>query len=1595
MKLKNRIPTLLLVIILGIGMMPETVNAETAFSLADGNIDITESGNYYIVGASTQNIITVTGSIDGDVNITLTEVSIDVSGSNNACAFSIGAGSNVNLTLIGANVLKSGSYQAGLHVPEGAALTVTEASTGLISAEGGVGGTGIGGNYGGSGGTVNIIRGTVTARGKSGGAGIGGGAGVAGSIGIAGTINLPGGRGGNGGDGCTVNINGGIVTAVGDDDNVGIGGGRGGNGGIGGISKGNGGRGGNGGNGGTLNISGGMVTADDLGSGSGGNGGAGSIGLYSATGGSGGNGGDGGTVNISGGTVTVTDICGGSRGKSGNMVRLFGNKEVNGFDGNYRAIIVSGGTVHASSVACPVYNDDMNREYLTIVTVPDISSPTDVTYTVDEGTPVSCLTDENGKLYLWLPVKEDSAQTDIRIVLGNSVFQASGTMPAGPISLTATAVQDVYSITYQLNGGTVSTANPASYTVESAAITLNAPTRSGCSFLGWTGSNGTMAQTNVSIPTGSTGNNTYTANWKADKPSAPDASIVTAKTDTSLTITMQSGYEYSVDGTNWYSGTGSYTFTGLEQNKAYNLVCRKAAVATGNTSAASDASEALSVTNNTAALTAPAAPTIGTGADKPTSDCITINTAAGNEYYISTSNTPPTTWPSSGNEYFKATGTDTHTFTGLTAGTKYYIHVRVAETDDAMPSASVSTAQYTLPATPLASVVNVNYASETINFANTYEVSGSADFNTTIASGDALQPNTTYYVRVKAANGAPASESVSFTVSSRPEAPTAGDAPSVPSVSAQTDHSITIDTVAGCQYTITTSDTAPTIWGAAETSTGTKTFSSLSATTRYYIWVRVGENATAMPSDSRRISVYTASTVPSAEGYTIDYSAEIISYDDGIYEVTADSVALPLIIIGDGDSITDNISDYGEAAQKIYVRVKAVEDGAPAGAWVEVTLPARPVTPSAGASDETADNKNDGRISGVTEEMEWKIAGGAYAAVTADQESNGISGLSDGTYYVRYMAASGTGFKSDEQEITINAGNTITVTFNSQSGSAVDAITGKAYGGSITAPADPVRSGFYFAGWYKDASYTNPWTFTLDTLTGHITLFAKWSAIPAYTVTGRILDDTSHAVEGATVRMMQGTTQFGTTGITDPYGDFTIDKVPPGIYNLVITKGTKTAIIKVEVSSGNVAIGNATLPSGNANSILVVNGSDTPNVVVGGLDSEAGAQLEDSSNPHTDKVDITLTVEKKDASTAPNGGEVTGTVTAAGKQVGMILAIDVRKTVNETEDTSYNQTSGIIEINIPLPAELQGKATYAIYRYHGTSVDTITETPNADLERIVVDRTNWTITLYARKFSTYAIGYTNPSSGDGGRTAAAGTPAAIIESPKTGALPYYVENGKVIFIGLALDADGTMKYTAPAGVTVLFRENPKDFSDIAGHWAKSNIDFVTERELFLGTGDDEFSPQSGMTRAMFATVIGRLYERSYGEILQKDGNNFTDIDNDSYYAAYIDWASENNIISGIGGGLFKPDREITRQEMAAILYRFAEFLNVLSSDSEKTQLNYPDAEGISSWATEAAGYCQQTGIITGRLGGNFVPQGTATRAEVATILQRFIESSVK
>lgn len=504
-------------------------------------------------------------------------------------------------------------------------------------------------------------------------------------------------------------------------------------------------------------------------------------------------------------------------------------------------------------------------------------------------------------------------------------------------------------------------------------------------------------------------------------------------------------------------------------------------------------------------------------------------------------------------------------------------------------------------------------------------------------------------------------------------------------------------------------------------------------------------------------------------------------------------------------------------------------------------------------------------------------------------------------------------------------------------------------------------------------------------MTDDIILYAKWSTIPTYTVTGSVLDDATPAaiIKDANIKILKGTTQFGTSGKTDEHGDFSINNVPSGIYNLVISKGTKTAIIKVEVSSGNVAIGNAILPSGNANSILVINGSDTPDIVVGGLNSEANTKLGSNSS-----VTITMTVEKKEAADATNGIEVTTAISSAGKQVGIILDINISSLVDDSTTTTVVETSDLIELIIPIPTALQNKASYALYRYHGTGVDEITETENVDNEKIVIDRTNWLITLYVKKFSTYALGYVNPSSG-GGR----GKNTNPVQNVATSSgLPCYIgSNDNEVFVGFASNEGGTMKYIAPTDVTILFKDNPKSFSDNTIAWAKPSIDFVTERELFLGTKESIFGLNQSMTRAMFVTVIGRLYERSYGKV--SGTNTFSDVDENAYYGKYVAWASEKGIIKGIGENKFVPNAMVTREAMAVIMLNFATLLE--KAGVAEGILTYPDSQNISSWAVEGAKYCQKTNVIKGTDTGHFAPKKKATRAEVAVVIERFVNEILK
>ncbi len=176
-----------------------------------------------------------------------------------------------------------------------------------------------------------------------------------------------------------------------------------------------------------------------------------------------------------------------------------------------------------------------------------------------------------------------------------------------------------------------------------------------------------------------------------------------------------------------------------------------------------------------------------------------------------------------------------------------------------------------------------------------------------------------------------------------------------------------------------------------------------------------------------------------------------------------------------------------------------------------------------------------------------------------------------------------------------------------------------------------------------------------------------------------------------------------------------------------------------------------------------------------------------------------------------------------------------------------------------------------------------------------------------------------------------------------------------------------------------------NFTDIDGHWAKDDILFVAKTGIMTGTSSTTFSPNSPVTRGMFVTALGRL---ANADISTYTKSSFIDVKPDAYYMGYIEWGVKNNILVGIGGGKFNPDGLVTREQMAAILDRYATAIG-FKLPEVRAQKIFADNTKIGAWAAPSVERIQMAGIIQGKSNNLFDPKGTATRAEVSAVLRRF------
>ena len=174
------------------------------------------------------------------------------------------------------------------------------------------------------------------------------------------------------------------------------------------------------------------------------------------------------------------------------------------------------------------------------------------------------------------------------------------------------------------------------------------------------------------------------------------------------------------------------------------------------------------------------------------------------------------------------------------------------------------------------------------------------------------------------------------------------------------------------------------------------------------------------------------------------------------------------------------------------------------------------------------------------------------------------------------------------------------------------------------------------------------------------------------------------------------------------------------------------------------------------------------------------------------------------------------------------------------------------------------------------------------------------------------------------------------------------------------------------------------------NWAHVGIDFVLKSGLFYGTSDTTFEPDGEMTRAMLVTVLYRLE----GQPKVTAENPFTDVPSGTWYTNAVLWAAENEIVNGIGDGLFDPDGSVTREQMAAILYRYSGFKGLTRAEGGFAA-EYPDEGAISAYALNAMRWANAEALINGTELDDTVcldPQGCATRAQVAAILMRYVQN---
>ena len=646
-----------------------------------------------------------------------------------------------------------------------------------------------------------------------------------------------------------------------------------------------------------------------------------------------------------------------------------------------------------------------------------------------------------------------------------------------------------------------------------------------------------------------------------------------------------------------------------------------------------------------------------------------------------------------------------------------------------------------------------------------------------------------------------------------------------------------------------------------------------------------------------------------------------------------------------------------------------------------------------GVAPSTEDG-SDGKITGVTDKMEYRMAGESIYTACSGTE---IENLSAGNYFVRY-AEDNNHFAGTDAEVTVGKGAPLadcTITFDGNGGSgSMGPVTVKAGANYIlpecgfTAPADQEFKAWEISGTeYKVGdSYT---------VLGDTEIKALWenSVITPTTYTVTVSNDGN-----GTGTATPSTAVAGTTII------------------LTATPNTGYHFKEWQVISGGVTIKD--------NKFLMPNGN-----------VEVKAIFEEDAPPVPTEFTITVKTDGNGTASASHAKAVVGTeirLTATPNKGYHFKEWQVMSGGVTIKDDKFLMPSANVDVKAIFEEDAPPAPTEFIVTFDGnggtpsvvsmtTTNQKLTSLPSASRSgsysfdgwytkksggtKITTD------TVFSANTTVYAH-WTYTSGGGGGYNPPVTYYTLRFETGGGSDIPSvreaynaYIDLSQYVptwrghtFIGWYSERSLTNKVsgvyltkdmTVYAGWRV--DENPNTganpFTDVSEKdWFYSDVMFVYENGLMLGTSKALFSPHGTATRGMMATILWRME----GSPAPKGKNSFTDVEAGKWYADAITWTAENGIFAGYGKDKFGPDDPITREQLAAIFYRYADYKGydlTVKGNLDK----FKDADKITDYAKTAMQWAVGSGLMKGKSGNLLDPQGTATRAEIAAMLHRFIE----